>query len=363
MPLSRIRLQAIFLIVFIPGIVGSAFIAEKNPLEFKDAAGRTIRLERIPQRILAIGHGPHFIAHLMFMFPESRDRLIGWERRGSKASDFIPMIDPDFEKRSFPDTNPGVEQIAALHPDLVLMRGMASDPKGEALTKVGIPVVYLGLETPEQYAQDISRIGHILGNSSRADEVNRFYQSRLDRISQALTGLRESEKPSILLAMTISRGGKIAVEVPAAAWIQTRQVLLAGGRPVWLKAAGVTSGWTVVNLEQIARWDAERIVLVVWYSMDARRTIEDLKADTRWRSLRAVQNGELKAFPSDIYGWDSPDPRWILGLTWLARTLHPARFKNLDMTTEIEAFFGELYGMSKKDVTAKILPAIRVEYR
>jgi iron complex transport system substrate-binding protein len=299
----------------------------------------------------------------MFMFPESRERLIGWERRGSKASDFIPLIDPDFEKRAFPDPNPGVEQIAALHPDMVLMRGMASDPKGEALTKVGIPVVYLGLETPEQYVQDIVRIGLLLGNPARADEVNRFYQSRLNQIDRALAGLTETEKPSILLAMTISRGGKIAVEVPASSWIQTIQVLRAGGRPVWLEAAGSTSGWTVVNLEQIARWDAERIVLVVWYSMNPRRTIEDLKADSRWRSLRAVQNGEIRAFPSDLYGWDSPDPRWILGLTWLARTLHPARFKALNMTTEIEAFFGELYGMNKKDVAAKIMPTIRAEFR
>jgi iron complex transport system substrate-binding protein len=350
--------------IFIPGLLAAFYPAgQSSPLELKDAAGRVVRFDKWPRKILIIGHGPQIIAHLMFMFPESRDRLIGWERRGATGSDFIPFIDPDYAKRVFPGPNPGVEQVAALRPDAVLMRGISLEAKGEALLKVGIPVVYLGLESPEQYRQDIDRIGRLLGNPGRAEAVNRFYQSRLDRIDRGLTGLAETDKPSVLLGMTLKRGGKIAVEVPAQAWMQTLQVLRAGGHPVWLDTAALSTGWTVVNLEQIARWNAEKIILVVWYTMDPRSTIEEIRADPIWRAMRAVRNGEIRAFPSDLYGWDSPDPRWILGLSWLARTLHPGRFPTIDMKTEIEAFFGELYGMTKADVASKILPTIKADYR
>jgi iron complex transport system substrate-binding protein len=350
--------------ILVPGLLAAAPSAgQPSVLELKDAAGRVVLFDRLPRKILMIGHGPQIIAHLMFMFSESRDRVIGWERRGSTASDFIPLIDPGYANRIFTDPNPGVEQVAALHPEVVLMRGLALEAKGEALVKVGIPVVYLGLENPEQYRQDIDRIGRLLGNTARADAINRFYQTRLDRIDRELSGLAETEKPSVLLGMTLKRGGKIAVQVPALAWIQTSQVLRAGGRPVWKDAAALTTGWTVVNLEQIARWNAEKIILVVWYTMDPRRTIEELRADSKWRAMRAVQDGEIRAFPSDLYGWDSPDPRWILGLTWLARTLHPGRFKAVDLKAEIETFFGELYGMTKADVASKILPTIKADYR
>jgi len=332
-------------------------------VEIVDAAGRTVRLEKLPGRILAIGHGPQIIAHLMFMFPESRDRFIGWERRGSTASDFIPLIDSAFDKRIFPLPNAGVEEVAALRPDLVLIRGTISDPKGDALVKLGIPVVYLGLEDPEQYRKDVVCLGAILGNPARAGEINQFYRDRIALVEKALAGIPEAEKPSVLLAMTISRGAKIAVEVPAISWMQTVQVRLAGGKPVWEEAAAATAGWTVVNLEQIARWDAARIVLVVWHSMDPRKTIADLAADPRWRELRAVRNGELRAFPSDIYGWDTPDPRWILGVLWLAKTFHPARLPGLDLKAEVEAFYREFYGMTASDVAVKILPSIRMEYR
>jgi len=350
--------------VFILLPAGKAAAASSQAgFELQDAAGRIRRFDRLPRRILAVGHGPQMLAHLLFMFPESRERLIGWERRGSTPSEFIPLIDPHFGSREYPGPNPGIEQIAALHPDVVLMRGMAADPKGEALEKVGIPVVYLGLETPERFEADIILAGRLLGNPSRAEEVMSFYRQRLDRVDRGLKGISEMEKPSVLVAMAIARGREIAVEVPALSWMQTIQVRRAGGKPVWADAAAGSSGWTVVNMEQIARWNADKVILVVWYKLDPRGTIDRFKSDPLWKSLRAVRKGDLRVFPSDLYGWDTPDPRWILGLTWLARTLHPDRFKDLDLAAEVKAFYGRLYGMSEAEVASKILPTVRLEER
>ncbi|MBN1938479.1 MAG: ABC transporter substrate-binding protein [Candidatus Aminicenantes bacterium] len=361
--MSRLnRLPAAFtagVLLFASGVVP----ARPDAVAIVDAAGRTVRLNRLPQRVMAIGHGPQIIAHLVFMFPEGAERFIGWERRGKTASDFIPLIDPDYNRRLFPLPNAGVEEVAAMKPDLVLMRGALPDPKGEALVKLGIPVIYLGLEDPSQYRKDVECLGAVLGNPARAGEINRFYRERLGRVEKALAGIAESDKPSVLLAMTISRGAKIAVEVPAMPWMQTIQVRLAGGNPIWKEAASVTTGWTVVNLEQIARWDPDRVILVVWHSMDPVKTIDGLASDPRWRELRAVRSGGLLAFPSDLYGWDTPDPRWILGVLWLAKTFHPGRFDGFDMKTDVEAFYHDLYGMSEGEIEAKILPAIRMEYR
>ena len=55
-----------------------------------------------------------------------------------------------------------------------------------------------------------------------------FGGSGIALVEKALAGIPEAEKPSVLLAMTISRGAKIAVEVPAIPWMQTVQVRLAG---------------------------------------------------------------------------------------------------------------------------------------
>ena len=326
-----------------------------------DSAGRALRFPHPPRRIVALAPAPYVIAHLLYMFPEGRERLIGMERKGKSASDFLPLIDGTFERKSFLDPNPGPEQIAALKPDLVLMRG--TNVEAKALAALNIPVVYLSLETPERYERDLANIGALLGNRTRADELTGFFRNRLGRVLKTTAPVAAADRPRVLLAMAVARGGKVAVEVPALRWIQTIQVQSAGGSPAWEEAADKTGGWTVINLEQIASWNPDVIVLVVWYSMDPNRTIADFKADSRWAALKAVRSGRIYAFPSDLYGWDTPDPRWILGLTWLATKIHPNLFRDIDMDAEIDGFYGFLYGMDKAAVDAKIRTAIRTPMR
>lgn len=328
-----------------------------------DAAGRRIVLDALPQRLLVIGDGTFMVAHLLAMFPEGRERMVGMERRGTEASAFLPLVDPDFEAKTFLAPNPGPEQIAGVRPDLVLCRGTLEDQTGRALAEIGIPVVYLSMESPERFLSDLAILGQVLGRPERAAAIAGYYRDRLDRVGTALAGLVAAGRPRVLLAMAIARGGRVAVQIPARTWMQTQIVERAGAAPVWLDDAAVTTGWTVVTIEQIARWDPDWIFIVFWHSNDAKQAMANLKDDPHWAALTAVEAGRLRAFPGDIYGWDSPDPRWILGLEWAAATLHPQRFPDYDPDAELDWFFGELYGMSPAAIASSIRPEIRMDLR
>jgi iron complex transport system substrate-binding protein len=84
-------------------------------------------------------------------------------------------------------------------------------------------------------------------------------------------------------------------------------------------------------------------------------------ADPQWQALQAVQDGAIYGFPADIFSWDQPDPRWILGVTWLAGKIHPNRFPGLDMERETVQFFGQLYGIDEAVVETQILPRLNLE--
>jgi iron complex transport system substrate-binding protein len=327
-----------------------------------DAAGRTVELAQLPQRIVVVGNGPYMALDLLYMFPGVSRQLVGMERKGTSASDFLPLLDPTFGKKAAL-LSPGPEQIAALHPDLVLTRGYGIDQTGTALDAIHVPVVYLGLETPEQFYRDVANLGALLGQPDRAREILAYYQSRVVRIRAGCPGVREAERPRVLLVEYTERGGAAAVRVPAKAWMQTLEVETAGGVPVWLDSAAPTSGWTVVNLEQIARWDPDQIILVVWHTLDPAQVVARLEGDPQWRALRAVRQGALRAFPSDIYGWDTPDPRWLLGMTWMAKTLCPESFKSLDVAGEVRSFFGTLYGMDEGVIAGDIMSRVRPDVR
>ena len=338
---------------------GAEPAAARGPIHVTDATGRVVTLAALPRRIVVAGHGPFMTLDVLEMFPEARERVVGLEERGSAGDDFLAMVDSSYARKTVLRT-PGPEQIVALHPDLVVTRGSTPDPLGTALGEVNIPIVYLGLETPDQFRTAVANIGALLGDPARAQEVDRWFSARLARVrtSMQVPGIR---RPRVLLLEYNEMGGTAAVRVPARPWMQTLEVQTAGGDPVWLDDAAPTSGWTVTNIEQIARWDPDEIVVVVRYSLDAAQVLAKLRADREWGALRAVKKGALHAFPSDVYGWDSPDPRWILGIEWLAKTLHPERFRDLDLTAEIHAYFGTMYRLGNSAIDGKLMPRIRLD--
>jgi hypothetical protein len=91
-----------------------------------------------------------------------------------------------------------------------------------------------------------------------------------------------------------------------------------------------------------------------------------MRADPQWQELRAVKSKALFGFPSDFYTWDQSDPRWILGLTWLAIHSHPQLAEGptgIDMRLEIRDFYRQLYGLDADRFEALVLPRLPVELR
>jgi iron complex transport system substrate-binding protein len=154
------------------------------------------------------------------------------------------------------------------------------------------------------------------------------------------------------------KSGKAAVQVPGKSWIQTIQAERVGANPIWLGATQGSEGYTVVNFEQVAAWDPDKIFIIPWYTLDQRKILASLSADSRWRALRAVKGNEIYLFPSDIFGWDTAEPRWILGMMWLATKVSPSRFADVDMKEEIYQFFGQMFSMQKSVVDTVIMSKV-----
>jgi iron complex transport system substrate-binding protein len=243
------------------------------------------------------------------------------------------------------------------------MKGTTIDASAESLKRIGIPSFYLALENPDDYFKDVANLGLLLGNSKRADEIIAFYKTRLDRLRRVTATLKEKDKPRVLLLEYSDRGGQNAVQVPAKSWMQTIEVQTAGGNPVWFEATQISDGYTVVNFEQIAKWNPDKIFIIVWYTLDPKKVIRDLKSDPKWSALKAVRANEMYAFPCDVFNWDTPEMRWILGMDWLATRIHPDKFKDIAMEKEIISFFSKLFGMSETAIRAGILPKVQMDVR
>ena len=338
----------------LPVTVATATQTPDTSLTITDALNRVVTLPAAPQRIVITGKAFIMIADAAYLFPGATEKIVGLGIAGQGGNNFIALIDPSYTQKATLASDAGAEQIAALHPDLVILKSYLAETVGAPIEALGIPVIYVDFETPEQYARDLAIFGKVFSDENRAAEVASFYQTRMDTITQTVNA---APKPRVLLLYFNAQNGNIAFNIPPMNWIQTQMVQMAGGDPVWADA-NPGNGWMQVTLEQIAAWDADRI-FIISYNKNPSDVVTSLKADLNWQALRAVQDGHLYAFPADFYSWDQPDPRWILGLTWLAGRLHPELFPGLDITAEARTFYQTLYGLDAAFFDQNILPTFK----
>jgi len=339
-----------------PGGAPADEVPAPSGVTIVDALGRSVSWDSPPQRIVIAGKSNFFLNDAVYVFPSAPERVVALTKARQTTAPFLALLDPDYADKLILSPESTAEEIATTQPDVVLLKRFMRESVGEALETLGIPVVYLDLETPEQYQRDLAVLGRIFGDPDRAQSVWASYESRMSRIQETLTDLDGSESPTVLVIQYNAKGGEVAFEVPPESWIQTQMVTLAGGHAVWTE--GSQGGWTVVNLEQIAAWNPE-VILVISYFEPVDTVVATLKSDATWQGLTAVAQGRIFGFPGDHYSWDQPDTRWILGLVWMARTLHPDRFPDLDMGDEINDFYTRLYGLDAQTIDDEILPLLQ----
>ena len=335
---------------------GAIPVETDSSFTITDALGRELHFEQPPQRLVIAGRASSLLANALYLFPEASQRIVGIEDRTQSASPILPLIDRNPSDKIFFEKNAGPEQIAPAHPDVVILKTYMAESLGELLELLGITVVYLDLETPEQFFRDIETLGKLLGNPGRAREVQSYYQQRLDTIQQRTDSIAEEQKPSVLMVQYSDKGGDVAFKVPPASWLQTTMVELVGGAPIWTEASE-TGGWAIVNFEQIAAWDPDQIY-VIYYPGDASPITEHLKSDPKWQAIRAVQEDQLFAFPGDFLSWDQPDTRWILGLSWLFTKVQPELADGIDIMQEVNQFYEKLYRLDPQIIHDEVDPVL-----
>jgi iron complex transport system substrate-binding protein len=292
----------------------------------------------------------------VYLFPEAYDRVVALENRNQSVFTFLPLLDPNLQDKVMLEINSGPEQIVALKPDLVILKNFMAEKLGNPLEELGIPVLYLNLENPDVFYKDINVLGQVFGNSDRAGEIIKFYQSRMSRVEELVSRLDTEHKPEVLILEYSDQGGKIAFHVPPVSWLQTGMVEAVGGVPIWTEV-GEGGGWTIVTIDQIATWNPDK-VFIIDYGGNAGDVVDMLINDPLWKELQSVQNEQIFAFAFDFYSWDQPDTRWILGIQWLITKVQPHLDSEIKILSEVESFYSQLYGLDNESIEKEVIPLL-----
>lgn len=341
-------------------VVEPSEVPPSTKITFTDALDREVTLPDVPSRIVYGGKSSLMIADALYLFENISDRIVAVSETNQNFGNFIQAIDPDFDSKTLLSGQANVEEIVTNNPDLVILKSFLAGDYQQPLEGLEIPTAFLNLETPEQYNRDILAMGDMLGQPERAQEIVDYYNNAVAGITDTVSTVSEEDKPSVLVLYYKESDGAYTYNVPPLAWMQTTNVITAGGTPVWVENAA-TDGWNTIGFEQIAAWDADQIYIIA-YRENSSDLISKLLEDPQWQSLTAVKNEQVYGFPGDFYSWDQPDTRWILGLKWLAWRIHPELFPDFDSVSEVRSFYKDMYNLDDALIDTAILPLLRGDY-
>lgn len=319
----------------------------------------------IPERIRGTvvgGKAVFMAADLVYAFPEARSTVLAVAGTDQGLGSFLQTVDPGFASTPVIDRNAGAEVFAGLKPDLVILKSVMRKSLGAQLASLGLPALYLDLETPDDYYRDIAALGAAFGAKARAAQLAAYYRDVVKRVADGSTapGAKEGAAKPRVLVLQASLSSGDALEVPPKAWMQSILAGMAGGEPVWF-GANPGEGWGRVGFEQIAAWNPD-VIVVVNYRSEAQAIAASLRKDPRFSALAAGKSGRIFGFPQDWYSWDQPDTRWGLGLLWLAKVLRPEAFSKVDMIAEAREFYRLFYGFDAAGFDRAVLPRLKGDH-
>ena len=325
-----------------------------NDLMVVDALDREVTFDSLPQKIVIAGRQTPMLVNFFYLFETASEKITAIERRSQSADSFLKIIDPDIESKYTLERDAGVEQIAPLDPDVVILKTTMRDSVGKGLEEVGIPVIYIDFESVDQIYRDLDIFAAILGEEERGKSLIDQYRNIKAGIDSEV--MKAPTQPNVVVMQSEDMDGEKAFSVPSAIWLQTAMIDKLGGNALW-KEAAQSGGWTTVNIEQLLNWDPG-FLFVINYQGNAPTIVDELANDPLWQNLDAFENSQASPFAYDFLSWDQPDPRWILGYSWLASKLYPDLITAEQTKDIVHSFYSDFYGLSEDEFNQFVDPRI-----
>jgi iron complex transport system substrate-binding protein len=201
--------------------------------------------------------------------------------------------------------HPAIEPIVALHPDLVIASGSASDQAAAKLRDLGYKVIILDARNLNGVLNDLYLVGKATGHSDQAASVVSGFRARIDVVQAKAANATTSPKVYYETATDplMAAGPNTFV---------SDVVKIAGGKNIFDDAS---TQWPTVSSDSVITKNPD---VILSYHTDGFSTRPG------WSTIGAVANNKIYSLPSSMF--TRPGPRLVDALEAVAKILHPEIF-------------------------------------
>ena len=290
-----------------------------------DGQGVMLRVFGIEDLVVGVGGG---LLHSATILPEmSKQPIIGTAGPGG-----IGTID--------------YEKVLTLEPDIFFtyIHTPPQEELEEILEPHGIQVLRLEFGTVSEIAQDMKKLGYLLGKQDKAEEFIDWYEEYLSTIKSRTEGLSEDEKSQVFIEFayleggwTCSKGSSLDERCTMAGGVKIAHDLVGSG--LWLE-------FPVVEPEWVLEHNPDIVIRPTFggdwgYETDDPSEMEAVREETMkrpgWRDITAVKDGDIYIVSGDIV-WTL---HMVVMVPYMAKWFHPELFDDLDPEAIHQEFIDE----------------------
>lgn len=269
-----------------------------------------------------------------------------WEEDSKKS--FFKAIDPNYESKRLSQgtTQPTNEKIASVNPQVVFL--WAADWKDENVKSIEenlkVPVYSVFIKSLDDLQRQMETFSKIIGKEEEGKKAIKIMNDEIQKVTSVTSTLTNEQKPTVYWMWGDVYG--------TAGQASTANQLIekAGG-------VNVINSWSnssksiehpVLNLESLMALNPQ--VIYMWYNpnldpsdITSGKTVNGVDFST-WKEIPAVKNGRVYEI-SDPFVYDFHTPRLPLALMQVAKNLHPDKFTSLDLQSEINQYYMDMYNV------------------
>lgn len=352
MKLKKILLISLLLLFFVQSIAAVGIqTGDIGNRTITDMVGRSIEIPTQIDHVLSTA--PPTTMTIYMLAP---DTLLGL----NSASNTTKFMDQKY--RDLPNvggwfgTSTGnYETFISLKPDIVvepdLGTGDLSKTILERQEKFGeIPVIGIrDARSITGYDPSIQFLGSLLNKESEAKSLLDFYHRVLSQVQNKASSIPDDKKVTVYYAE-----GPKGLKTDPTGSTHSELIELAGGKNIADCKITPGMGMTDVSMEQVLSWNPDVIIA------GDPGFYKSVYSDPNWASIKAVQNKRVYLVPQAPFPWFDRPPgvNRIIGIPWVAKSLYPDVYSDIDITSLAKEFYSKFYhyDLSDSDLTSILNP-------
>lgn len=314
------------------GLCGCGDTKKTGEIKVTDQLGSEVIIEKIPERIVS----GYYISSSALIALGLKNKIVGVESGSDKRPVYSKAAKELITNAADVGTakNFDVEACLAANPDLVVLPKKAKDNVA-TLEAFGIPVIVVDPETNVSLLQMITILGKATGTEERAEKLVSFITEKTEEIKSLL---KDAPKEKVCICNPGSY-----LKVAPSGMYQSDIIDIAGGKNAF---DGIEDNiWATISYEEMLAADPDIIIIPTNSNANGDpEYVNELLSDKALSELSAIKNGRVYIMPSGFESWDSPVPSGVLGILWLAKTLHPDIYSEEEFAKEVNEFYKDFYG-------------------